>query len=73
LSQPRNARSGSERAGGRLQSETSDDIDRQRIRQWLDYVRSNPPSPSYYWRPVIAAFLMVCAIFISLLAIDLGG
>jgi len=58
------------RPGRGLPSEISDGIDRQRVRQWLEYVRSNPPGPSYYWRPVVAVFLVVCAIFAGLVAID---
>lgn len=73
MANPQDARSRSVQPGRRLQSEISDEIDRQRVRQWLEYVRSNPPRPSYYWRPVIAVFLFVCVIFISLVAIDLAS
>ncbi len=73
MANPQEARSESRQEARRHPSERSDDIDWQRVRQWVEYVRSNPPGPFAYWRPVIVACLVVCAIFASLVAIDLAS
>lgn len=69
MSDPLGERPASRRSTQTPQHELQDSSDPLQIRRWLDYVRSNPPSSSYYWRPVIKVAILLGAIFIGLVTI----